>query len=91
VLYRILVVEPDGTLVRGGSVSLRSPPRGEPRPLELIGTDGAVLAATGSFYGHTKIDGGLLLVPEPPERVASVRFAGGKLLPLSAGPIETRD
>jgi len=92
VRYRIVVIEPDGTMVRGGSVVLRSAPQGDRRPLELLGEGGVVIGSvTGSFYGYSNMNGGLLLVPEPRENIASLRFAGARAVRLHEGAPETRD
>jgi hypothetical protein len=83
VRYRIMVIEPDGTLVRGDTVMLSTPPQGEARPIELIDGNGVVISSTvGRYAGFANLAGGLLLVPEPKGRVASVRFPGGAAVRL---------
>lgn len=81
--WRSIVVEMDGSLHEGGSVSLDSAPSGEDQPIELLDAKGQkIREVTGSFYGTHHLPGGSVLVPERDLEGAKAIRIGGETLAL---------
>jgi hypothetical protein len=63
--YRMVSIEPDGSLQWGETLVLQDPPRNEPRTVRWLAADGSTIAsATGFYYGYEDLGGGYMLVPE---------------------------
>ncbi len=78
--YRMLTVEVDGGVAVGKTITLRNPPHGQPKKVELLGRGGASLGVvTGWYYPFDHLPGGTVLVAEPEPAVRSLRFLGRTL------------
>lgn len=72
--YRFISVDADGTLGWGESLSLSRLPTGEEHAVEFLSDTGAVLGkATGGYTPYADMNGGHLVVPEPPVGTERVR------------------
>ncbi len=77
----------DGAIRMGPELDLDAEPGGEERTLELIDASGQVIdVVTGYFSPYSHIPGGLVLFPEPPEEVVSVRMPGFTPIVLTPFP-----
>lgn len=75
--YRIVSIEPDGRLAWGDTVSMREPPRNEPRTVKYVGADGATLeTVTGFYYPYDDLEGGYMLVPEATKTFDRMQIVG---------------
>ena len=76
--YQTAIVGADGSLRRGSShVELMLPPEGPKRAVELLDADGAVVdVVDATFMAFDHLPGGVLVVPEAPTSVTSVRLDG---------------
>lgn len=84
--YRYVDVHADGTLSWGDTITLTEPPQGTPHTVTWEGADGAPAGSvTGSFYPFDHLDGGYMLVPEPPKTIPVVRIGDVRLLSPSSG------
>jgi hypothetical protein len=83
--YRYVDVAADGTLSWGDTITLTEPPQGTPHTVTWEASDGTPAGAvTGSFYPFDHLDGGYMLVPEPPKTIPVVRIGDVRLLsPIS--------
>jgi len=81
--YQTAIVGANGTIRRGTSeVELMLPPEGERHVLELLDADGALIEAVeGILMPFDHLPGGVLLVPEVPTSVTSVRLDGAEATP----------
>lgn len=75
--YRMVSIEPDGSLRWGESILLEHPPMNEPRTVRWLAADGSTIdSATGYFYGYEDLPGGFMIVPEQPRAFERLQVFG---------------
>ena len=75
--YRKVLIDVDGTVSWGGSVTLRVPPGGDTREVTTYGASGNPSGTvTGYWFPFSEDPAGAILVPEPPTDVTAIRPVG---------------